>query len=62
MGGWPQRQVGDGRLAPKTGGRWEVETHVILITISSHHRDRHSMSSNTVVLGVETTIFVLVRF
>ena len=24
--GWPQIQVGDGRLAPKTGGTWEVDT------------------------------------
>ena len=24
MGGWPPKQVGEGRLAPKTGGRWEV--------------------------------------
>ena len=24
VGSWPQKQVGDGRLAPKTGGRWEI--------------------------------------
>ena len=24
MGCWPLQQVGDGRLAPTTGGRWEV--------------------------------------
>lgn len=26
MGGWPRKQVLVGRLTPKTGGKWEVET------------------------------------
>ena len=26
MGSWPAKQVGDGRLAHKTGGIWEVDT------------------------------------
>ena len=25
VGNWSHKQVGDGRLAPKTGGRWEVD-------------------------------------
>ena len=25
MGDWPHKKVGDGKLAPKTGGRQEVE-------------------------------------
>ena len=26
VGGWPQKRVGAGNLAPKTGGSWEVGT------------------------------------
>ena len=30
VGDWPQKQVRDGRLSPKTGGRWEFRTPATL--------------------------------
>ena len=50
VGGWAPQQVGDGRLTPKTGGRWEVET----LSCHTDNLTVYIVSNKNIIMFIDT--------